>query len=204
MADRGINLWPCGTLTLTFLVYGILNKHGKTSNFNYRKSTAVTGALKSIIRSSQGLQADYTFVFLLPKNSSVSNYVRELGFEVHELSMKELRKNIFSFLVYIPILFYNAFQLSRLLRAFKIDLINVNDFYNLLPACYKFFGGKIPYVCYVRFLPTKFPRPLVHFWCALHRRYASSTIAVSDAVRKALPYRESVIVIGNELPGEII
>ncbi len=165
-------------------------------------STAVTGALKSILRSSQGLKADYTFIFLLPKNSTAVRHVRDSGFEVYELSMKELRKNIYSFLTYVPILLYNTFQLSRLIRTLKIDLVNVNDFYNLLPVCYKFFGGKVPYVCYVRFLPSKFPKPLVLFWCALHQRYAYSTIAVSNAVAKELPYTKNVVVIGNELPEE--
>jgi glycosyltransferase involved in cell wall biosynthesis len=165
-------------------------------------STAVTGALKSIIRSSQGLKEDYTFIFVLPKNSSAIKLVQESGFEAHELSMKELRKNIFSFVTYFPTLLYNSARLSRLINTLKIDLITVNDFYNLLPVGYKFFQGKIPYVCYVRFLPSKFPKALVKFWCALHQRYAFSTIAVSDAVRRELPYKKNVVVIGNELPGE--
>src|SRR3989337_2349817 len=132
-------------------------------------STACTEAVKSILRSAEGLIADYNFVFLLPKNSSAIKYVQDLGFEVHELSMRELRKNIFSLLTYFPVLLYNSLLLSRLIRELKIDLITVNDFYNLLPACYKAFGGKVPYVCYVRFLPAKFPSALVKFWCSWHQ-----------------------------------
>jgi glycosyltransferase involved in cell wall biosynthesis len=165
-------------------------------------STAVTGALKSIIRSSQGLQSEFDFIFLLPVQSSAVKFVEESGFEVHQLAMKELRKNIGSFLIYFPILIYNAYVLANLLKKKKIDMMNVNDFYNLLPACYKFFGGKIPYVCYVRFLPSKFPDPLVAFWCQLHARFASYVIAVSNAVLQELPIRNNVVVIGNELPAE--
>ena len=167
-------------------------------------SIAITGALKSIVRSSDVLKADYSFVFLLPANSSATAYLRELGFEVHELPMKEIRKNILSLIIYIPILLYNSFKLFQLIRKLKIDLITVNDFYNLLPTVYKIAGGRLPYLCYVRFLPSKFPRYFVKFWCFLHRRYAHKTIVVSEAVKRELPYQENVTIIWNELPHENI
>lgn len=167
-------------------------------------STAVTGALQSILRSSQGLRDEYEFFFLLPKNTAAIGFVRQAGFEVHELQMKELRKDLLSFATYLPVLFYNSFLFAKLLKKLKIDLVNVNDFYNLLPACYKFFGGKTPYVCYVRFLPSRFPKPLVAFWCGLHDRFASAVIAVSEAVLRELPIKNNVTVIGNEVPAENI
>ena len=167
-------------------------------------SIAITGALKSIVRSSDSLKADYTFVFLLPAKSSATAYVRGLGFEAYELPMKEIRKNILSLIIYVPMLFYNAIKLFQFIRKLNIDLITVNDFYNLLPAVYKIARGKVPYVCYVRFLPSKFPNALVNLWCSTHRRYAYKTIAVSEVVRKELPSRDQVIVISNELPPENI
>ncbi|HYI78797.1 MAG TPA: glycosyltransferase family 4 protein, partial [Chryseolinea sp.] len=57
---------------------------------------------------------------------------------------------------------------------------------------------------YVRFLPSKFPKQLVRFWCAWHQRYAHTTIAVSEVVKNELPYKKDVIVIGNEIPAEEI
>src|SRR6186713_2674429 len=167
-------------------------------------SIAITGALKSIARSSDSLKADYTFVFLLPAKSSATAYIRKLGFEVYELPMKEIRKNILSLIIYVPILFYNSIKLFQIIRKLNIDLITVNDFYNLLPAIYKIARGKVPYVCYVRFLPSKFPNALINLWCSAHRRYAYKTIAVSEVVRKELPYQDRVIVISNELPPENI
>jgi len=167
-------------------------------------SIAITGALKSIARSSDSLKADYTFVFLLPAKSSATAYIRKLGFEVYELPMKEIRKNILSLIIYVPILFYNSIKLFQIIRKLNIDLITVNDFYNLLPAIYKIARGKVPYVCYVRFLPSKFPNALINLWCSTHRRYAYKTIAVSEVVRKELPYQDRVIVISNELPPENI
>lgn len=167
-------------------------------------SVAVTGALKSIIRSSQGLSHHYNFVFLLPRNSKALKSVQSIGFETFEFPMREIRKNIFSIISYLPSLIYNTQHLSRLVRKLRIDLIVVNDFYNLLPPVYKMFGGHIPYVCYVRFLPSKFPPALVKTWCALHHHYADTTVAVSEAVKRELTNKENVIVIGNELPFEDI
>ena len=158
-------------------------------------SVAITGALKSIIRSSEGLINSFEFIFLLPKGSKATPHVRSLGFEVCELPMKELRKNFLSLIFYVPFLIYNSIRLSGLIRKFRIDLITVNDFYNLVPTMYKILGGKLTYICYVRFLPSKFPRALVKFWCALHRRYAHTTIAVSEAVKKELPYQDNVMII---------
>ncbi|HEX6227783.1 MAG TPA: glycosyltransferase family 4 protein, partial [Chryseolinea sp.] len=163
-------------------------------------STAITGALTSIIRSSEVLRTDYTFVFLLPAKSTAIAYLRDLGFETYELPMREIRKSILSLIVYLPTLIRNSIKLLTIVPSLSIDLIVVNDFYNLLPAAYKVLGGPLPYICYVRFLPSKFPRQLVKFWCALHRRYASYTIAVSEIVKSQLPYERNVKVIGNELP----
>jgi len=165
-------------------------------------SVAVTGALKSIMRSSHGLTENFTFIFLLPKNSAAVNHVRDAGFEVHQLDMRELRKNIFSIFIYLPVLLYNAFTLLSIVRKLNIHLVVVNDFYNLLPSAYRILRGKVPYVCYVRFLPSKFPKAFVKSWCALHLRYAQQTIAVSKAVLNELPFKQNVVVIGNELPAE--
>jgi glycosyltransferase involved in cell wall biosynthesis len=163
-------------------------------------SIAVTGALQSIVRSSNYLRDQYNFVFILPVGSSGNNLVKASGFEVYYLPMKEIRKNIVSLIVYIPFLFYNTFKLLRLVRILKVNSIVANDFYNLIPALYKALGGKVTYTCYVRFLPSKFPQYLVKIWCALHEKYASSIVSVSEAVKRELPVSKKLIVIGNELP----
>ncbi len=163
-------------------------------------STDVTGALTSIIRSSSYLSDRYEFIFILPQKSKGTEFVKQQGFSCLELPLKEIRKNFFSLLLYFPFLIFNAIKIARLLKTLNIDLVVNNDFYNLVPSAYKFFGGKVPYVCYVRFLPSKFPSLLVKLWCNLHERYALNIIAVSNAVKTELPNQNKVIVIGNELP----
>src|SRR5688572_15445667 len=165
-------------------------------------SIAVTGALQSILRSSNELQSTFEFVFILPENSQAIPYVKGLNYRVFEMPMKELRKKITSLMMYAPNLMYNTYRLSKIIKDQKIDLLVVNDFYNLLPAMYKIAGGRLPYICYVRFLPSKFPSGLVKFWCSLHQRNAYTTVAVSEIVKKELPYQKNVVVIGNELPAE--
>jgi len=168
-------------------------------------SPAVTGALKSIVRSSRECSNTFKFVFILPSGSKGKDLVLKNGFEVQELTMIEIRKNIFHLLAYIPMLLFNVVRLSAIIRRHKPYLIVNNDFYNLLPAAYRFFGGSLPYVCYVRFLPSKFPAPLVRVWCKAHDIFAREIVAVSEAVKKELILKKDIKVIYNELPaGEVV
>ena len=152
-------------------------------------SIAITGALVSITRSCSDLKADFDFFFILPKRSSAIERVRKAGFPVYEFPLLEIRRD-WSIILYLPYLLANTVRLRRLVRVLKIDLINVNDFYNLLPGCYRFFGGEIPYVCYVRFMPSKFPSALVKVWSLVHDKFARKLICVSNVVRTELPYKE--------------
>jgi glycosyltransferase involved in cell wall biosynthesis len=163
-------------------------------------STAVTGALKSILRSSSLLRDSYDFTFVIPSKSGGASLIIEHGFPCKELPMKEIRKNILSLCIYFPALILNAVRLKRFLKKENVNLIVNNDFYNMLPSAYRFFGGKVPYVCYVRFLPSKFPHKLVNLWTSAHVRFASKIIAVSNAVKNELPVQNNIVVIGNELP----
>jgi L-malate glycosyltransferase len=162
-------------------------------------SIAVTGALVSIVRSCRDLKEHFDFFFVLPKKSMARDYVQKAGFPVYEFPLKEIRKSLWVVL-YIPYLAANTIRLSNLVKSLKIDLINVNDFYNLVAASYRIFGGKVPFVCYVRFLPSKFPSALVKVWSLAQDRFARKVICVSNAVRAQLPFTRKVVVIGNELP----
>lgn len=102
---------------------------------------------------------------------------------------------------YVPFLIINTLRFRRLVRKQNIALVVNNDFYNLIPPLYIFFGTRIPYVCFVRFLPSKFPAWLVRFWYGLHQQYASKIIAVSEAVRRELPQVQGVAVVHDLLPG---
>lgn len=167
-------------------------------------SVDFTGGLNSILRSCEMLKDHFEFHFILPAGGKSFLFVQEKGFLVYEWRMKEIRKNVLAMFIYLPILIYNSIKLHRKAKRLKVDLIVSNDFYNIITPLFKLIGGKVPYVCYVRFLPSKFPSYLVRLWNWLHNRYASSIIAVSNAAKMELPYRDKVVIIGNELPNKEI
>jgi L-malate glycosyltransferase len=164
-------------------------------------SIDITGAATSIARTCEVLRDSFEFFFILPSNSKAILLFRRRGFEVTTLPMREIRKNFWSLLLYIPYLLINARRLRSLATSKDIDLVVNNDFYNLMPVlCRLMPGRKVPYVCFVRFMPSRFPARLLRFWCRLHDRYASHIIAVSEAVKRELPFQRNVSVIHNQLP----
>ena len=166
-------------------------------------SIHVTGALKSITRSSYDLKEYFDFVFVLPRHSAGRQLVESSGFSViYELPMLELNRTLFALLFYIPILLANTFRLKRIIKQEKIQMLHVNDLYNLLPVVLKITGLRLPYICHIRFLPDKFPKKLFSFWLVAHLRYAQHVICVSNFLKDKLPYHAKIVVINNELPME--
>jgi L-malate glycosyltransferase len=164
-------------------------------------SVAVTGALKSIVYATSDLKQDFEFHFLIPRKSQARFFIEEKGFLViHELPMKEISKRISSIILYLPMLFANAYRLTRLVEKNGISLIHVNDLYNMLPLAAKLFGLRKPYLSHIRFMPDRFPKILLDFWLFLHLRFATTLIAVSNSVQKQLKSHEKIVAIPNELP----
>jgi glycosyltransferase involved in cell wall biosynthesis len=116
--------------------------------------------------------------------------------------MVEISRRILPLVGYLPQLLMNAAKVRRLIIDERIDIVHVNDLYNLIPVALRFFGFDIPYVCHIRFLPDKFPPILFKAWLKLQIKYAENVIAVSDFLRKKLPSSEKILVIHNELPVE--
>ena len=160
----------------------------------------ITGGLISVLRSSRALRDQYQFTFLLPAGSRAKIMVTDAGFQAYELPLAELRKNFFSILAYIPLLLVNVIRLKSILRVANPSLIVVNDFYNLIPGAYRMLGGKIPYVCFIRFVPSRFPGMLVKLWMSINLRYAVKIIAVSDTVVRDCPRNDKIVQIYDPLP----
>lgn len=159
-------------------------------------SIAITGALKSIASVSRELQSSFSFTFILPKKSEGRVLLDQLNAkDILEWRMIEIRRSLFSLIFYLPILVRNALLLKKTVEARKIDLIHVNDIYNLIPPFARLMGCKTPYVCHVRFMPKNFPTALFRFWFKVHGRYAKKIIVVSKAVYKELPRHEKVEIV---------
>lgn len=166
-------------------------------------SVDVTGALKSITRTAYDLRQFFDFIFLIPLGSRGAFWIRRKGFDnITEFHFRELSRRIPSMIIYLPSLIRNAVRLKRIIAEKKIDLIHVNDLYNLLPAVARLFGVRIPYVCHVRFRKNLFPSLLFDLWMSVHLRYAEKIIVVSETLKKELPSHQKIITIYNELPVE--
>ncbi len=166
-------------------------------------SIHLTGDLKSITRSSFDLSNHFEFLFVIPKHSKGRFWIENKGFsKIFELPMRELSRRLSSLVLYVPFLVLNSIRLKKILKTNNVDIIHINDVYNLLPVAIRLFGNSTPYVCHFRFLPDRFPALLLKFWLMLHFRFASKIVAVSENVRRQLPNHPKVIVIHNELPAE--
>lgn len=163
-------------------------------------SIAVTGALKAILKSSQDLKSDFDFFFIIPEKSQTKSEIERAGFAVEQFNMLEIRKNFFSLLLYLPLLIINAVKLRRTVKRLKIDLIHVNDLYNLIAPAATFLGMRISYITHVRFLPNRFPKALFSSWMKIHLKFASRIIAVSQTLKNSLQEHPKIVMIYDGLP----
>lgn len=150
-------------------------------------STAFTGAFKCALNEAELLSEEHRFVFVLNTNSSLVQLLRGKGITVYTLPMVEIKRSVGVLLLYPFALLRNTFSLLNIIRKEKVDIVQVNDFYNLLGAMSKIFGFKGKLLTYVRFLPSVMPSPLRKLWVGLGLRYSHRVIAVSDAVLNQLP-----------------
>lgn len=150
-------------------------------------STAFTGAFKCALNEAELLSAEHRFIFVLNKNSTLVELLRDKGITVYTLPMVEIKRSIGVLLFYPLALLRNTISLLNILRKESVDIVQVNDFYNLLGATSKIFGFKGKLLTYVRFLPSVMPGPLRKLWIGCGLRYSHRVIAVSDAVLKQLP-----------------
>ena len=160
---------------------------------------AITGSVKSILRSCSLLGSEFEFEFVLPAQSKAISFIKEEGFAVSELPMVELSRSWKALILYIPRLIRNWFSLKRIIAEKKAKLLIANDFYNMLPPLYCALGGRVPYITFVRFMPDRFPALLVRTWCFLHYKFSSKVIAVSESVVNKLRSHPKLVMIHNEI-----
>jgi glycosyltransferase involved in cell wall biosynthesis len=182
---------------------GSLAKEKKPTVLIIENSIDLTGALKSITRSSYDLSQYFNFKFLIPRKARGRFWIEQAGFrDIIEIPFKEISRRLASILLYVPYLIANAIKLKRITRKENVTLIHLNDIYNLVPVASRLLGENTPYVCHVRFLPDRFPKFLFNTWLDLHLKFAHKIIAVSQSVKAQLPNHPKITVIHNEAPLE--
>ena len=163
-------------------------------------SIDTTGAFKAIYHFAKYARNDFEFIFLLSNGSKLIKFVRKNGFEAEGLPFIEIGKSLKKILLYLPFLLINSWRLVKLTRKYEVDLVHVNDFYNLVGVTGKVLGGEYKLLTHVRFMPDRFPSVLVKLWYRLGLRYSYSLVCVSHAVKKCLSDHSKLKVIYDTIP----
>ena len=166
-------------------------------------SIDTTGAFNTIFSYVRYARSFYDFVFILPEKSRLINKVKQSGFPVETLPFREINKHPVNLLRYLPTLFINALKLNGMVRKHRVSIVHVNDFYNLVGAVAKLFGGQFALLTHIRFMPDRFPRPLVNGWMRLNLACSTYVICVSQAVKDCLADHPKLRVIYDGLAYEV-
>lgn len=158
-------------------------------------SVGYTGAFKAALQEALLLKNKKRCVFILPNNNNLTDYLRKECITYYTLPMREINRSPVNLFLYLPALILNYFRLKKIVRLEGCDIVQVNDFYNLLGAMLKLFGYKGKLITYVRFLPSAVPGLLRKIWVWAAQRYSYKVIAVSDAVLQQLPKKKNTVRI---------
>ena len=158
-------------------------------------SIAFTGAFKCALSEAELLSANHTFIFVLPAQSTLKPYLEERGFKVYMLPMVEISKSAKSLLSYFPSLLKNASALKKIVKKEHADVVQMNDFYNMLGVMLKRLGYKGKLITYVRFLPSSRPAALRKIWTRFAQKYSDKVITVSKVALQQLPEDNNIICI---------
>lgn len=155
-------------------------------------SKGITGAFKSIRNISEYLSSQFSFHFAIPRGSENLNILQRSQIEVVEASFIELSKSLIT-LLYFPRLFYNALKINKYVNQNNIDIIHVNDIYNLVGIIIKLINPKVKLVHHVRLLPSSYIKRFYKLWKKLIEKYADKIVCVSKIA--SLNFREDKTVI---------
>lgn len=158
-------------------------------------SLHTTGAFVSALAIATSLRDQYEFEFILPARSTLKSQIEAAGFACHQLPMAEIGRSVIRILKYLPVLLTNTVRLRRLLETRRINLIIVNDYYNMLGVTAKLTGWRGVLLTYVRLMPANQQPLLNRAWSRLALMTSNAVLAVSEAVRSQLPASSKVRVL---------
>lgn len=158
-------------------------------------SLHTTGAFVSAMAMADVLRTYHDIEFVLPATSTLHPVVEAAGIVCHSLPMSELGRSWARLLRYAPVLLLNTVRLRRLLLRRKVDVLVINDYYNLLGVIVRCIGWRGQLLTMVRLMPLNQNRVLNRMWTALAVRFSNTVVAVSWAVARQLPASEKVQVL---------
>jgi len=174
-------------------------------------SLHMTGAFVSALEIARLLRVDRDVEFLLPAASTLGPIIESRGMVCHKLPMSEIGRAWQKLLKYVPLLLLNTVRLARILRHRNIQILVINDYYNLLGFMVRITGWRGIILTFVRLMPFNQQPLLNRVWTALTLWCSDKVLAVSKAVRGQLPLSRKVQVLYNPehfeerlLPSEIL
>lgn len=148
-------------------------------------SLAFTGAFKSIAGASALMRSEFDFHYCIPSRSTLGDRLISQGFPVVRLPFVEISRSVWSLIRYFPMLLLNTFRLRRYVRDHKLDIVHVNDLFNLTGVLLKRMMPSVKVIYHVRLMPGSY-LGFLHPW--LMRRVAAGAdevVFVSETVRKS-------------------
>lgn len=158
-------------------------------------STGWTGAFKSIVTVTQRLSSQYNFHFCIPEKSVNTTFLTDKGFAFFKLNFIEISKR-WNALFYLPRLILNVFRIKKYCRAHQIEVVHVNDLYNLSGAVLKIISPDIKIGYHIRLLESSYARSFYKYWIKIISRYANHLVAVSQAAKNdAVQYTKKPVYV---------
>lgn len=160
-------------------------------------SVSWTGAYAGAAAISKLVKDEFDVFILLNSRSSLLAGANELFKDSFSLPMLEIRKSVFSLFFYIPFLIINTIRLRFLIKKHKIDVVVINDYYNLMGVMLKiiFWRGRV--VTFVRYMPLSQNKILNFIWSRLAILVTDVVVPVSFAVAQQLPSCSRIKVVYN-------
>ncbi len=156
-------------------------------------SPAFTGAFKSIFQVTRELSSKNEFIYVIPKGSKNKSPLEKASFKVIELHFIEIAKSL-SILRYLPQLLINTLKIKTLIKKNRIDIVHINDLYNMIGVLQKIINPNIKLVYHVRLLSNSYARKIYPVWKMLIERYADEIICVSKSVASNFSKEKTTII----------
>lgn len=156
-------------------------------------SSGITGAFNSLYQVTNLLRSNFEFIYLIPKGSQNLSFLQQSKFRVKVLRFIEVSKSL-NTILYIPNLIYNLIKITKYIKTTKVDLIHVNDLYNMLGIMVKLFNPKIKLVYHVRLLPNSYASKLYPIWKRTIIIFADEIICVSKAVAENFSTKKATLI----------
>jgi glycosyltransferase involved in cell wall biosynthesis len=150
-------------------------------------SIAATGAFNSIYIFSNALKNQFQFTFGITKKSILKDRLASENFQLLELPFLEIQRN-YRILFYFPVLIYNSIKTAQYLKRNHIDIIHVNDLYNMTGVFIKIFNPGLFLIYHIRLLNNSYVSFLYRLWGKLINKFADQIICVSGIVADSFPF----------------